>query len=51
MDTTDRDPDHVEPAMLLAVQSGNEGKSIYGALETAAEPEQDEGIEPCPTDC
>jgi len=44
VESTDGDPDHVGPA--IAAQSGGEGDAVYGAPETAAGPEEEDGIKP-----
>jgi ParB family chromosome partitioning protein len=46
-DSTDSDPDHAEPAVVSAAPSGRDDV-VYGTPETAAEPEEDEGIKPLP---
>ncbi len=48
VDSTDGDPDHVEPAAAMAARPGGEGNAIYGTPQEAVEPEEDEGIKPLP---
>src|SRR6185437_13537047 len=47
-DSGDGDPDHAEPGVAIAARNESDDDAVYGTPETAAEPEEDEGVKPLP---
>ncbi|HWF78118.1 MAG TPA: hypothetical protein VN694_13185, partial [Caulobacteraceae bacterium] len=47
-DSGDGDPDHAEPGVAIAARNESDDDAVYGTPETAAEPEEDEGVKLLP---